>query len=120
MKMLGFVTGRRWPGVGAAVAAVAAVALPSAPGAAADPLSDLHVFHDRTSDFVAVQDPAAFTVGIDKKLVVSPYGTSRTIECMGDGHYVAEYCRQFDTGGREHGLFRIDNPIRVVHLYDPF
>lgn len=104
----------------AAVISIAAGGVVWASPAAADPIGDLYIFHDRTADFVAIQDPAAFGGAAGKKLVVSPFGTLRVIECRGDGHYVAEYCRQFDDAGREHGLYLFANPIRNVYIYNPF
>lgn len=49
-------------------AAVLAVSdgMVSAPWAVADPTPYWNTFHDRTTDFVATQDPAAFTVNADR------------------------------------------------------
>ncbi len=72
----------------------------------------------RTSSHRSIR---AFGDKADRALVLSPYGTGRVIECKGDGHYVAVYCRQFDDQGREHAITQIISaPFRGVWVYNPF
>ncbi|MDT2008816.1 hypothetical protein FXW78_40195 [Rhodococcus opacus] len=104
-----------------ALLTAAAATLALAPTASADPTPDWNTFHDKTANFVAPFDPGAFGEKGDRALVLSPYGTGRVIECKGDGHYVAVYCRQFDDQGREHAITQIISaPFRGVYVYNPF
>ncbi|MFZ2178801.1 MAG: hypothetical protein WAW17_33175 [Rhodococcus sp. (in: high G+C Gram-positive bacteria)] len=103
----------------------AAAALALAPVAHAQPADDdpygWNTFHDKTSSFVAPLDPGAFGDKADRSLVLSPFGTSRMIECKGDGHYVAVYCRQFDNQDREHAVTQVMfAPFRPLYIYNPF
>ncbi|MGW4247436.1 hypothetical protein [Nocardia sp. NPDC004722] len=84
-----------------AVAALAAGAVISiAPQAFAD-TPDPAAFSDRTADFVPYNDPAVLSAKDAGKLViVSPYGTSHTIACRGNGADVPWYgCMQQDNPG---------------------
>jgi hypothetical protein len=102
----------------------AAAALTLAPVAAANPADDPYgwnTYHDKTANFVAPLDPGAFGDRGDKAIVLSPFGTSRVIECKGDGHYVAVSCRQFDDQAREHAITQVMFvPFRPVYVYNPF
>lgn len=83
------------------VAALAGgVALGFAPHAGADAV-DPAKFSDRTADFVSYNDPNVLSAKDNGKLIiVSPYGTSRTIACRGNGQDVPWYdCRQQDDLG---------------------
>ncbi|MEV6767831.1 hypothetical protein AB0N05_04285 [Nocardia sp. NPDC051030] len=83
-----------------AALAVGAV-LTLAPHALAD-ASDPAKFSDRTADFVNYTDFNSALAAKDsgKLIIVSPYGTSRTIACRGNGADVAWYdCKQQDDLG---------------------
>ncbi|WP_067700858.1 hypothetical protein [Nocardia jejuensis] len=84
------------------VAALAAgVVLSLAPHAGADS-TDPAKFSDRTADFVNYTDVSGALAAKDtgKLIIVSPYGTSRTIACRGNGQDVAWYdCKQQDDLG---------------------
>lgn len=79
--------------------ATTAIALGLAAGLAPTASADPWTWYDATGEFVDVFAPggistgSAYTPGA-KSIVVSPYGTSRLIECRGDGHYVQKECRQ--------------------------
>ncbi|MGV9410254.1 hypothetical protein ACWDOP_10100 [Nocardia sp. NPDC003693] len=84
-----------------AVAALAAGAvLALAPIAGADNV-DPSRFSDRTADFVPYNDLNVLSAKDNGKLIiVSPYGTSNTIACRGNGQDVAWYdCKQQDALG---------------------
>ncbi|MGW4121484.1 hypothetical protein [Nocardia sp. NPDC004711] len=84
-----------------AVTALAAGAvLAIAPQAFADN-ADPNAYSDRTADFVAYNDPAALGAkDAGKQIIVSPYGTSHTIACKGNGADVPWYgCMQQDNPG---------------------
>ncbi|QLY32257.1 hypothetical protein [Nocardia huaxiensis] len=84
-----------------AVAAVAAGAvLALAPLAGADP-ADPAKFSDVTAQFVPYNDLNVLQAKDQGKLIiVSPYGTGRTIACRGNGADVAYYdCMQNDSLG---------------------
>lgn len=71
-----------------------------APQAFADN-TDPAAYSDRTADFVVYNDPAVLGAkDAGKQIVVSPYGTSHTIACRGNGADVAWYdCMQQDNPG---------------------
>lgn len=83
------------------VAALAAGAVLSlAPYAGADNV-DPAKFSDRTADFIPYNDLGVLNAKENGKLIiVSPYGTSQTIACRGNGQDVAWYdCKQQDALG---------------------
>lgn len=106
----------------AALAASAALALtPAASAATPDDPYGWQTYNDKTGNFVAPLDPGAFTDKADKAIVLSPFGTTRTIECKGDGHYVQTTCRQSDPAGVQHDLVPVMKaPMRAVWVYNPF
>ncbi|SDD62374.1 hypothetical protein [Rhodococcus tukisamuensis] len=106
----------------AALAAGAALTLvPAASAASPDDPYGWNTYNDKTSAFVAPLDPGAFTDKADKAIVLSPFGTTRTIECKGDGHYVGVACRQSDPAGVQHDLVPVMKaPMRAVWVYNPF
>ncbi|HLS76521.1 MAG TPA: hypothetical protein VK083_07005 [Nocardia sp.] len=84
------------------ITAIAAGAALAAAGAAhAEPAADPDQYSDVTAAFVDGLGPGALEAGNEgKQLIVSPYGTSRTIACRGDGDTVAYYdCKQEDDLG---------------------
>ncbi|WP_459962689.1 hypothetical protein [Nocardia sp. IFM 10818] len=84
-----------------AVAALAAGAvLALAPAAGADAV-DPAKFSDVTAEFVPYNDLNVLSAKENGKLIiVSPYGTSATIACRGNGKDVAYYdCKQQDSLG---------------------
>ncbi|NNH74729.1 hypothetical protein HLB23_33600 [Nocardia uniformis] len=91
----------------AALAAGAVLALAPAAGADIDPTQ----FNDHTAAFVPYNDPAALNAAADGKLlIISPYGTSRTIACKGDIATELYDCAQDDDFG---GIWLkpIDTPL---------
>ncbi|MEC3951508.1 hypothetical protein VMT65_00535 [Nocardia sp. CDC153] len=84
-----------------AVAALAAGAVVSiAPQAFADN-ADPNAYSDQTANFVVYNDPAVLGAkDAGKQIIVSPYGTSHTIACKGNGVDVPLYaCMQQDNPG---------------------
>lgn len=68
-----------------------------APTASADDFN--WQWYDATFEFVDVLAPGGISSGSAyvpeaTSIIVSPYGTSRLIECIGDGHYRVKECRQ--------------------------
>lgn len=96
------------------------------PAAFADPVDpDPFGYTDRTSDFVIPLDPGVFGANAGKSIILSPYGTSRTIECA--SFHGQSWCRQFDRVGNEHDLYKMKIPTgstewdyRGVWIYNPF
>jgi hypothetical protein len=96
------------------------------PAAFADPVDpDPFGYKDRTSDFVIPLDPGVFGANAGKSIILSPYGTSRTIECA--SFHGQSWCRQFDHVGNEHDLYKMKIPTgstewdyRGVWIYNPF
>ncbi|MBF6365082.1 hypothetical protein IU433_07400 [Nocardia puris] len=80
--------------------AVLGAGLAVAGTAQADP-ADPTQFSDVTATFVSGLDPAALNAARDgKNVIVSPYGTTRTIACRGNGAEVPLYdCMQEDDLG---------------------
>ena len=106
----------------AALAVCATLAL--APLASADPVDPndpygFNAYRDRTNYFVGPLDPGALIgPNTNKPIIISPFGTSRKIECRGDGHYVWIHdCRQYDANNNAHELRLLANPIRPIYLY---
>ena len=82
-------------------------------------------YKDQTSYFVTPLDPGAFGVNADKSIILSTYGTNRTIECA--SFHGQGWCRQFDHLGNEHNLYQMKIPTgssewgyRGVWIYNPF
>ncbi|MFE5705427.1 hypothetical protein [Rhodococcus koreensis] len=96
------------------------------PAASADPVDpDPFGYKDLTSMFVTPFDRGAFGENADKSIILSPYGTSRTIECA--SFHGQGWCRQFDHLGNEHDLYLVKVPTgstewdyRGVYVYNPF
>ena len=105
---------------GTAIALAASATL--APMASASPDDDPYgwnAYRDVTSNFIAPDGPGAFAENGWRPLVFSPYGTTRKIECRGDGHYVQIHdCRQYDTGNTPHNLVSLPNPFRPIYIYN--
>ncbi|MEU2255506.1 hypothetical protein [Nocardia xishanensis] len=70
-------------------------------GAHAEPDADPTKFSDFTATFVPATDPSAVNAAKEgKNVVMSPYGTSHTIACRGNGTTVPIYdCMQEDDLG---------------------
>ncbi|WP_024801955.1 hypothetical protein [Nocardia sp. BMG51109] len=107
-----------------ACAVAAGALLMAAPAASADPAPEdpygWNEYRDWTSGFVSAFDPGAYfdPAKTSKRLVVSPYGTGRPIECRGDGHYVWPHdCRQYDDNGVPHNLNAVAVPVRQLFVY---
>ncbi|BCK58823.1 hypothetical protein [Nocardia wallacei] len=72
---------------------------------------DPYDYNVQTDKFVTFTDPAALTAQQNgKQVVVTPYGTSRTIACRGNGADIPLYdCLQHDDFGWQ-PLSRMDLP----------
>lgn len=103
----------------AATAVALGLAAGLAPTASADQLN--FDWYDATYQFVAPLDPGGIGSGSAggsdlRSIVVSPWGTSRLIECRGDGHYMVKECRQ-----EGHWLVNaVKYPFRDTWIYNPF
>ena len=82
---------------------------------------DFYQVQDRTDYFVAPLDPGAI-IG-DRSgypIILSPYGTTRTIECRGDGHYVQVHeCVQFDANDVPRDVVKVWPWVREMLLFVP-
>lgn len=79
--------------------ATAAVTLGLAAGLAPTASADPWAWYDATGEFVDILAPGGIDTGSAyvpdaRAIIVSPFQTSRLIECRGDGHYVIRECRQ--------------------------
>ncbi|MDJ0396031.1 hypothetical protein QMK17_22165 [Rhodococcus sp. G-MC3] len=103
----------------AATAIALGAAAMLAPTASADEIDNN--WYDATGQFVGVLEPGGIDSGSAaqsalRSIVVSPWGTSRLIECRGDGHYVVKQCRQ-----EGHWLVDVaSSPFRDTWVYNPF
>ncbi|MFI9510670.1 hypothetical protein [Nocardia sp. NPDC052566] len=86
----------------------------------AEPNTDPAKYADFTADFVPANTPDALNAKASgKNLIMSPYGTSRTIACKGNGTTVDLYdCMQEDDLGWI-TLRKTDTPIGPTWLYLP-
>ena len=105
----------------ATAACVVGLGVALAPAASAQP-DDPYGFHDyrdRTDYMVTPFDSGAwFGDKANRPMILSPHGRSQTIECRGDGHYVAiPDCRQYDTAQVAHDLRFVPFFGRTVWVY---
>nr|WP_296774641.1 hypothetical protein [Rhodococcus sp. (in: high G+C Gram-positive bacteria)] len=90
-----------------------------APAASADEINDN--WYDATGQFVGVLEPGGISSGSAyypeaKPIAVTPWGTTRLIECRGDGHYIVKQCRR-----EGHWLVQVSQyPVREMWVYNPF
>ncbi|MBY4131626.1 hypothetical protein HQO83_24855 [Rhodococcus fascians] len=103
---------------GLALAAGGALIL--APTASAAPDDNPFGPKDSTSSFVSAFDPAAYGSASNKSLIISPFGTSRQIDCSSfhartsctqDGHPLTEI--RIPAGSSEWDY-------RMLYIYNPF
>ncbi|WP_072804400.1 hypothetical protein [Rhodococcoides yunnanense] len=103
----------------AATAIALGLAAGLAPTASADQINDN--WYDATWQFVGVLEPGGIDSGSAgqsdlRSIVVSPWGTTRLVECRGDGHYIVKECRQ-----EGHWLVHAAGyPFRDTWVYNPF
>ncbi|WP_228823673.1 hypothetical protein [Nocardia blacklockiae] len=85
----------------ATAALTVGAALALAPVAQADDAFDPYDYNVQTENFVNYTDPAALSAQQNgKQVIVSPYGTSHTIACRGNGADIPFYdCLQHDDFG---------------------
>lgn len=95
-------------------------ALLLAPTASAAPDDNPFGPKDSTAFFVSAFDPAAYGSASNKSLIVSPFGTSRQIDCW--SFHARGSCSQ-----NEHVLTEIRIPAgssewdyRMLYIYNPF
>ncbi|MDJ0395066.1 hypothetical protein QMK17_17210 [Rhodococcus sp. G-MC3] len=95
-----------------------------APSAGAQPTND-NPFGpwDYTDKFVSAFDPAAYGSQGDRSIIISPFGTSQTIEC--NSFHGQSWCNQYDPSGAKHGLTLLTPQTgstagaRQVYIYNP-
>jgi hypothetical protein len=96
------------------------VAVLAAPTASAAPDDNPFGPKDSTASFVNAFDPAAYGSASEKSLIISPFGTSRQIDCWSfhargscsqNGHVLAEI--RIPSGSSEWDY-------RMLYVYNPF
>ncbi|WP_072804179.1 hypothetical protein [Rhodococcoides yunnanense] len=107
------------------VGVTAASLIMLAPTAGAQPTND-NPFGpwDYTDKFVSAFDPAAYGSESDRSIIISPFGTSQTIECS--SFHGSTWCTQNDPWGAKHDLTPLTPQsgsaagLRPVYVYNPF
>jgi hypothetical protein len=96
------------------------VAVLAAPTASAAPDDNPFGPKDSTSSFVNAFDPAAYGSASEKSLIISPFGTTRQIDCS--SFHARTWCTQ-----NGHALTDIRIPAgssewdyRMLYVYNPF